>query len=176
MVNFSVNSFKAAAHNGLLPTNKYQVILPGDVSPIFSGPNFSATCKNASLPGKQIMTSERIIGSNVQKMAYGFAVEDVSLVFHITNDMGIKSYFEDWTRLAINTDTDPIKIGYKENYARDITIKQYNKENLLVYTCILEDAFPITINGIDLANDANATAELTIQIAYTKWRSEFDPA
>ena len=39
-------------------------------------------CRGASLPGKQILTADRRIGMNNEKVAYGYAVTDLNLSFY----------------------------------------------------------------------------------------------
>ena len=140
-------------------------------------------CKTATIPGKQILTRERAIGFQPEKIAYGYEVPDVSMTFHLLNDYGVAKFFEGWKNSILNERTG--EVGYKREYQRDIKIHQLkkpisNKEvkkgpfdiilgtnGNTVYTVILENAFPTTIQSIDLTNDANAIGELTVQISYT---------
>ena len=43
----------------------------------------------------------------------------------------------------------------------------------VVYSCTLEDAFPVTVNNIDLNNDLDGLSELTISLAFTRVKDEF---
>ena len=51
-------------------------------------------CSNATMPAKQVLTNDRRIGMEFQKVAYGYAVDDVSMTFYLMNDYGIKDYFD----------------------------------------------------------------------------------
>jgi len=67
------------------------------------------------------------------------------------------------------------EIGFKKDYVRDVTIRQLapNRANLseyeVVYSCRLRDAFPTTLNAIELNNDQNGTVEISVQLSYTDW-------
>lgn len=143
-------------------------------------------CKTATIPGKQIMTRERTIGMQPDLVAYGYAVPDVTLTFHLLNDYGVRKFFEGWKSSIVNENTG--EVGYKREYQRDIKIHQLkrpitNKElekgpfeiilgpnGNTVYTIVLENAFPTTIQSVDLTNDQNAIGELTVQISYQNSR------
>ena len=39
----------------------------------------------------------------------------------------------------------------------------------IAYTCLLEDAFPTTMNAIEFSNEGGL-AELNVQLSYTNWQ------
>lgn len=45
--------------------------------------------------------------------------------------------------------------------------------DLVVYKCRLIDAFPTTLNGIQLNNELDGVVELNVQLSYTNWDSPF---
>jgi hypothetical protein len=79
-------------------------------------------------------------------------------------------------------------VGYKEDYSGVIKIHQLRKPiarvgfdlgplsfdfDLLgasIYSVELIDAFPTTINSIELSNEANGLVEMSVTFAYTNWR------
>jgi hypothetical protein len=85
-------------------------------------------CKDIQLPGRQILTNERQIGMQNVKVPYGYAVQDVSMTFHVLNDYGVKEYFETWQNLAVNQNR--YEVGYQKGvggYARQVEIEQFRK-------------------------------------------------
>ena len=128
-------------------------------------------CRDVQLPGRQILTRERIIGLQTRKIAYGFAQEDVSITFLLLNDYGAKRYFEVWQNLAINQQT--FEIGYKKDYSRPVSIYQLDQLGRTVYKCDLLEAFPTTINTIPLNNEENGLVEVNVQLSYTNWVPTF---
>lgn len=188
----SVDTFKANLRQGMARTNLYRVILPS--LPGANATQINTLCKAVGMPGRQILTSERTMGMKVQKMAYGYAVDDVSLTFHLLQDYGVKTYFDTWQKLAINQEDQ--RANYKKEYAYDVIIQQLRNDAILdlgfnvsipflgnfgadiitpdqvAFTCVLEDAFPTTVNAIEFSNDADQLGELSVQLSYTNWREK----
>jgi hypothetical protein len=142
-------------------------------------------CSNATLPGKQILTTDRRIGMEFQKVAYGYAVDDVSLTFYLMNDYGVKDYFDAWANLVLNQETG--EVGYKQDYAKTVKIHQLRRPRKgfsanigpltgtvdigggTIYAVELVDAFPTTISGVQLSNELDGLVQLSVQLSYTKW-------
>lgn len=160
--------------------------IPGIIDKNPTSRELDLLCKTATIPGKQILTRERAIGMQPELVAYGYAVPDVSLTFHLLNDYGVMKFFEGWKRSILNEETG--EVGYKLNYQRDVKIHQLKRpisnteakkgpfdlilgpNGNTVYTVILENAFPTTIQSVDLTNDLDAIAEVTVQLSYTNVR------
>ena len=79
-------------------------------------------CRTVSLPGKQVMTHDRRVGMEFEKIAYGYAVEDVSMTFLVMNDYGVREYFDEWRSLIL--DEEAQTVNYKEEYAKRVVIHQ----------------------------------------------------
>lgn len=143
-------------------------------------------CKEVSLPGKQILTLDRQVGLYQEKIANGFATEDVSMTFYVPNDYGPKKYFDKW-RSAIIGENGYGVVGYKKDYVKDIVIRQLKKPvarfgfdlgpldinfdvlGKSIYSVKLIDAFPTTLSSIQLSNDADQIVEFNVQFSYTNW-------
>jgi hypothetical protein len=152
------------------------------------GREMNILCSAANLPGKQILTAERRIGIEFQKVAYGYAVEDVSLTFYLMNDYGMKTYFDRWMAKAVQEDAGTV--GWKKDYALPVVINQLRKPlksksfdagpitanfdigGGTVYGVLLRDAFPTTMNAVELNNELDGLVQLTVQISYTKWEKK----
>ena len=195
---FSVDQLKSliSARGGVAQANLWKVQLPS-LRGVASGYDLNLLCKDVQLPGRQILTQERTIGMKARKVAYGYAQEDVSMTFLVLNDYGIKEYFEAWQDQIIDFDTKELK--YKDTYTYDITISQLKKRsksgatlnfniNLnapsiedifdfdittdeVVYECKLLNAFPTTMNALQLNNEQNGLLELNVKLSYDDWKS-----
>lgn len=178
-----VDDFKSlvSSKGGIARANLFTVALPG-LPGIATTEEMNLLCKDVVLPGRQVTTRERTIGLTTRKMAYGYLVEDVSLTFHVLNDYGVKEYFETWQNLAVDQNT--YEIGYKKDYSFDVKINQIHKgsgagvvatnqlaKDEVIYSCVLEEAFPTTMNSIQLNNELDGILELNVQLSYTNWRS-----
>ena len=167
---------------GLARPNQFLVQLPSADSRALN-----ILCTRASLPGKQIQIHERRINMKFEKVAYGFAVDDVSLSFLLTNDYSAKVYFDNWRKKILNEET--LTVNYKTEYQESVRIHQLKRpiapsinrgggSNRLdvniredtVYSVELIDAFPTTLQSIEFTNDLDEIAEFTVKMSYTNFR------
>ena len=154
-----------------------------------SGRELNILCSNTTLPAKITLTSERRIGMEFQKVAYGYAVDDISMTFYLMNDYGVKEYFDAWRNSAIPEDGgNAFTSNYKSSYAKSITIHQLRQPlkgfsrqvgpirfglglgGGSVYSVELLDAFPVGTSAIELNNELDGLVQLTVTFAYTNWR------
>lgn len=185
----SINELKALASRkgGFAQSSQYLVKLPS--LGFYDTRDLNLLCKNVVLPGRQILTSDRRIGIKDQKVAYGFALDAISMTFQVLNDYGVKTYFELWQQSII--DQRNFVARYKKDYAKDIQICQLRKgfaidtdlklgpfnldidifksENV-VYECTLMNAFPTTLTEIALSNEGSLV-EFTVSFEYDNWKS-----
>lgn len=121
----TIDQFKSlvGAKGGIARPNLFRIKFPS--LPGATAEEVNILCKDVVLPGRQIMTNERRIGIQQEKIPYGYAVGDVSVTFHVMNNYGIKEYFETWQNLAVNQQTR--EIGYQSDYAKDVEIEQFQK-------------------------------------------------
>ena len=138
-------------------------------------------CSNVNLPGKQVLTTDRRIGMEFQKVAYGYASQDVSMTFYLMNDYGVKTYFDAWIASTINEETGGV--AYKSEYAKSVKIHQLRRAikgrsidvgplsaNIgigggTVYAVELLNAFPTTINPVELNNELDGLLQLTVEMS-----------
>ena len=203
----SVDQLKSLASSklGFARTNQFLVELPttfqgsggflGQLTTLLTsgiglgsgGGDLNLLCSGATLPGKQILTHDRVIGMERQRTSYGYAVDDVTLSFYTLNDYGTRKYFDEWRQNTLDEVGGIAK--YKNQYAKDVKIHQLRKPiiNLgtdagiikvnigigagSVYTVRLKDAFPTTINAVELNNDMDGLVQVSVQLSYTNWES-----
>lgn len=166
--------------------------IPGVTNtPAASPRELNILCKNAEIPGKQILTINRNIAMTNEKVAYGYAVNDLSMTFYVMNDYGTKKYFDTW--MSIIADEKNNEVAYHNQYMKDVEIHQLRKpvvsNNLelgpvdigieigggTVYSVKLIDAFPTSMSGISLSNDLDGLVELTVQFSYKRWETIESP-
>lgn len=127
-------------------------------------------CKSVTFPGDSIETMNYDKDGFKQNIVIptGFAVNEVDITWHLTNDYYIKKMFDKWIGLIINKDT--YLKSYEATYLRDITIQQLNEQNVPIYGVELQDAFPKSTNAITLDNADAGTVELTVQFAFKNFK------
>ena len=209
---FRIDDFKSqvGASGGFAMGNMFKVFLPpltGDMR------EMNLLCKAASMPGRQVTSTEYQKGIHTSKIAYGYLVDEVTLTFHVMNDYKVRRYFETWQKLAVNDDTG--EIGYYNDYTHPVVIQAIRKGvgfplkkkklfdagkipssirgrlprlgpidlaqgefdlnaitgDDIAYTCILDKAYPTTMNAIELS-DEGQLLELSVQLSYKNWRSK----
>ena len=108
------------SRGGLARPNNFLIELPtlGGVS----SESMNVLCRSATLPGKQILTHDRQIGMEREKVAYGYAVDDVTMTFLMTNDYAVRNYFDRWKNIILNEDGQTVK--YKNEYQSRVVIHQ----------------------------------------------------
>ena len=121
------------------------------------------------MPSRTFATAEQKIGSNpTEKYPYHTTYNDLDLTFLVDSDMSQKVFMDAWLEY-INPSYN-YNFKYKEDYATTITINQYDVTNELTYSINIYDAYPISMNQLDLdwGSDA-AYHKMTVTFAYTYW-------
>jgi len=60
---------------------------------------------------------------------------------------------------------------YKGDYVTTITVNQYNSQGELSYSVDLIDAYPVSMNQVDLDWSADGYVKLNVTFAYTEWKN-----
>jgi hypothetical protein len=145
---------------------------PGNLIP--DPRDISILCESVSIPGRQITTLEYTAERQAIKIPYSFINEDVTMSFILTNDYYMKKMFDSWLSGIIDQTT--YRVGYKKDFTTDIVIQQLNQKNIPVYSCRLENAFPVTVNAINLdSNSENTIQKVSVTLSYENFVPEEMP-
>ena len=160
---------------GVAKNNLFRVLLP--VIPeiylnstgvaVATPQSLNILCTRATLPGRQLMTVERTIGTVTQKVAYGYINDEVTFSFLGLNNYVVRKYLEDWQNYALNQNNFEVK--YKTQYAKNVIIQQLDQSHRVVYAVKLEKAFPTQLLNIDFSNDNGQPVEVGVNLSYTRW-------
>ena len=180
-----LGSSNAGGFGGFLASLFSLPSIPGIIEQEPTSREMNFLCSQAQLPGKQILTTDRRIGMENQKIAYGYAVPEVAMTFYLMNDYGIKKYIDGWMRYILDENTGTP--AYKNEYQKSIRIHQLRRpvtgfsENIgpfgvnfnigggTIYSCELIEAFPTTMNTIELSNELDGLVQLNVSFSYTRW-------
>jgi len=167
----SISDFKSSFVTDVARPNKFDVEIPVPITLIpFRGMSriLKMRCENAELPSRTFATADRKIGSNpVEKFPYQPTYNDTTLTFIVSDDMNERIFFDTWQEF-INP-TYSFNFTYKTDYVSNITINQYDVENDKSYSVTLIDAYPISVNQLDLDWSADGHHKLTVVFAYSYW-------
>tara|TARA_B110000444_G_scaffold22008_3_gene18275 strand:+ start:12438 stop:13121 length:684 start_codon:yes stop_codon:yes gene_type:complete len=131
-------------------------------------------CQSCSLPGRLIMTGD-YDAYGIKPIKYPTAVveEDVEFTFLLTNDYYVKKFFDRWMASIIDNEFDTGLIEYDQNYKTDVYIQQFDKNNSPVYGIRLIDAYPTSVNSVELNNDSTDTVtSISVNMTYRKFENE----
>lgn len=169
----SISQFKSSFTKDLARPNKFDVNIPVPLTLIPYVNNAKSLiyrCENANLPGRNFATVEQKVGSNpVEKYPYLTTFNDIDLTFIIDDDMNQKVFLDAWMNF-INP-TYNYNFRYKGDYATVITINQYDVTNKVSYSINLYDAYPVSMNQLDLDWSADGYHKLVVTFAYTYWQN-----
>lgn len=174
--NFNLTQFIGAIReDSLARVNRFEVFINAPSTLI--GKNVansgavSLYCEMASLPPVNISTkSFKIFGPTYQRpFGAEFGGEGISMTFHVDRDMQVKKFFDEWTSKVVDHDTG--LVGYQDEYACTINLRQLDEQDNITYEIELLEAFPRSINLLELNNSAqNQTHRLNVLFAYRYWR------
>ncbi len=174
--NFDLSKFIGAVRfDSLARVNRFEVFInppEGMINKNRSNAGaVSLYCEMSSLPPVNISTkSFKIFGPTYQRpFGAEFGGEGISMTFHVDRDMQVKKFFDDWT----STIVDPSSgfVNYQDQYTSTIILRQLDEQDNVTYEIELEEAFPRSLNLLELNNSAqNQTHRLNVLFAYRYWR------
>ena len=170
---------------GYATNNRFQVEVPKlrgmrtpegeSVTDNSSSEERNMLCTAANMPGRDIVTTERLMGVEKRQIATGVTFPPVQLTFYLTNTYSIREYFGGWMSACVSYDENGVMlVGYQDNYVKDVKIRQYSRNGRKVASIKLIDAFPISMSSIELNNQPqSAVLELTVALAYRTYVEKY---
>ena len=168
----SINDFKSSFSGDLARPSRFDVNIPVPLTLIpylKSARALTYRCENAQLPGRTFATTEQRTYGPVEKHPYLTTYNDIDLTFIVDDDMQQRLFFDAW--LNYINPTYNYNLRYKENYATTLTINQYGVSNELTYSINLFDAYPISMNQLDLDWNTEGYHKISVTFAYTYWKN-----
>jgi hypothetical protein len=168
---FSVSDFTSSFSSDVARPNLFDVQIPLPVkliSYLNVGQLLTMRCDTAQLPSVTYNVTEQKIYGPVEKYPRELVYNESTLTFYLSDDMREKIFFDAWMNL-INP-TSSYDFAYKTDYATNIVVNQYNVTGGISYSVSLNDAFPISVNQLDLDwSNQNAVHKLAVVFAYYTW-------
>lgn len=168
----TINDFKSSFSGDLSRQNRFDVNIPVPLTLlpyVKAARNLTFRCENTNLPGRTLATTEQKTYGPVEKYPYLSTYNDIDFTFILDDDMSSKLLFDGW--LNYINPTYNYNFRYKENYATTLTVNQYDVSNELSYSVNLYDAYPISMNQLDLDWNGDGYHKLTVTFAYTYWKN-----
>jgi hypothetical protein len=168
----SISDFKSSFTTDVSRSSKFDVSIPIPLTllPYFnSAKSLNQRCEVASLPGRTFATTDQKTYGPIEKHPYLTTYNDIDLTFIVDDDMSQKIFFDGW--LDYVNPMYNYDFHYKGDYATVITINQYDVNNQLSYSVNLYDAYPVSVNQLDLDWSAEGYHKLVVSFAYTYWEN-----
>ena len=186
--------------NGFQSTNQWVVVLPRIPNTILESRELNLLAKTVVFPGRAQVAQQRIIGVKGIEVSNGFSEVDFQMTFHVMNDWGIVDYFYKWQDQVVNQGNKYVGYlnDYAKSmrvhaltkgmtYNFDSVRKIRNVNSLLDllginleldqsfgqktnYSVEIREAYPGDVSPIQLPNEANDIAELTVAMKHLTWR------
>ena len=168
----SISDFKSSFATELARSSRFDVNIPIPLSMlpyVSSAKSLTYRCESAQLPGRTFDTAEQKTYGPIEKYPYLTSFTDIDLTILIDDDMNQKVLFDAWLNY-INPQYNN-NFRYKGDYATILTVNQYDVTNKLSYSVNLYDAYPISINQMDLNWSDEGVHKLVVTFAYTYWQN-----
>jgi hypothetical protein len=168
----SISDFKSSFETELARSSRFDVNIPIPLSMlpyVSSAKSLTYRCESAQLPGRTFATAEQKTYGPIEKYPYLTSFTDIDLTILIDDDMNQKVLFDAWLNY-INPQYNN-NFRYKGDYATILTVNQYDVTNKLSYSVNLYDAYPISINQMDLNWSDEGVHKLVVTFAYTYWQN-----
>jgi hypothetical protein len=181
----NINSFVSSFTSDVARPSRFDVAIyaPTAISNYYgmlqSGPGLNLRCESANLPGRTFGTVEQKFGSNPSlKYPIHSSYNDMDLTFIVSGDMSERTFFDIWLEYINPTTTFDFnyKLGTGLNTndgfaAPYIIVSQYDVNNNLTYAVQLYNAYPISVNQMDLDWSNDSYHKLTVAFAYDYWQN-----
>ena len=176
---FSLRNFKSeVARRGLARPTRFEVFIPIPLAlrTVFTSQDtsiISLFCEAAVLPPQIIgIKQQRIIGPAYQRpVGVEFGGEGLPMTFLLDREMDVKGFFDSWLNKIVHP--SQFYINYPDQYTTSIEINQLDEQNNYTYQIFLEDAFPRSINIVDLNHaNQNQVSKLNVNFAYRRWTAK----
>ena len=168
----NINDFKSSFTKDLARSNRFDVdvTIPLVMIPyVTSARSLKYRCENAQLPGRTLATTEQKTYGPIEKHPYLNTYNDIDLTFIVDDDMQQRILFDAWLNYINPSYSNNMR--YKSDYATILKINQYNVTGDLSYSVNLYDAFPISMNQMDLDWSGDGYHKLNVTFAYTYWQN-----
>lgn len=168
----NINDFKASFTKDVARTNRFDVEIPVPLTLIpylSSAKSLKYRCETAQFPGRTFATTEQKTYGPIEKFPYLNTYNDLDLTFIVDDDMNQKVFFDAWMSYI-----NPLynnNYRYKGDYATTLVINQYDVSGEKTYSINLNEAFPISMNQMDLSWGDDSYHKLSVTFAYTYWQN-----
>lgn len=168
---FSLEEFRAVVlQYGLAKSHRFEVMILAPAGLDMEEARYvSLFADGTQLPQTRINTTQmRMWGSPRQMPQWAeYGGDNITINFHLDRKYDIKRFFDMWVDKIVDRDTSTV--GYYSDYISDIIISQLDENEDVSYTVTLKEAYPISVNPIQLDMNSPGLSRLSVTFTYKKW-------
>jgi hypothetical protein len=158
--------------DGLSRTNRFGCTVDAPktlrTNPAFASADFYKKlflyCESINVPGVNISTTPVRTFGETREMPYEKVFDPVTAQYYIDTGFKVKAFFEAWQDSIQNT-TDRT-IQFYNNYVSTVHLFINDVANNTRYLVKLHEAYPKTVASINLSQQSNEIAKLSVTYAY----------
>jgi len=173
MANNLNNFISKLKSDGVARTNRFTVILntPTSIIGTYDIQSMLMYCAQANLPGINMSSNPARIFGETFEFPYEKIYAPLTLTFYVDTNMEIKKFFDEW--YSAIQDPYTREFGYYKDYTTNIQIFVQNVKNNDVYSLNLFEAYPKTVNDIQLDYSSNnQIMTMSVTFAYRYFIAE----
>lgn len=167
----TIDTLKAevGAGRGFSNPSLYYVSLP----PLNASPlqrrSIELMAKSITLPSRSMLTTERMTGTDLTTIPYGYQNQNITMTFRVLNDQLTRQYFESWQQGIIRDyseyNENHYQISYADDVMKDIRIFQLERSSVENIQGVKIDRS----SGVQLSPEAQASLRTSARVNYTWW-------
>ena len=167
-----ISDFKSSFVKDIARPSRFDILLPIPfaMTPyISSSRSLQYRCEATQLPGRTFATTEQKTYGPIEKHPYLTTFNDIDLTIIVDDDMNQKIFFDAWLSY-INPQYNN-NFRYRDEYSTTLTVNQYDVVNELSYSINLYNAYPVSINQMDLNWNDDGYHRLLVTFTYSFWKN-----
>jgi hypothetical protein len=158
--------------DSLIYANRFEVVItPPSIfnSRPTSAKSLTLRCNSVSIPGRSLTTQNyRFYGPQRQFPMEPLYSGDLALTYILSGDLKERVFFEEWLNFICNPNN--YKFSYYDEYTTNIIINILNKTDQVVYSAVIEEAYPKQIGELAMGYEKdNEFLTQDIVLAYRKY-------
>lgn len=154
--------------------NLYTVLIGGGNSVPDMSSSIALNCAAVTIPGININTHiehRRGIGQSITYPNQRTFTE-LTMTFYESDYEQEKAYFSNWINKVVDPNSG--QVGWFQDYTKTVVISQYNRKQELTYQCLLGNAYPINIGGLDRGySHDNQISQFTVGLTFYQMQEIF---
>ena len=153
-----INTIASRINKDFLRGNRFKIFIPG--APAIVNEN----CCAVSYPGISYSTFDWRNAGPPIKLPYEPVFSPCRMTFYCDSKGVVQNWLRGWGRRIMRPN---FQIEYFDEYVEDVIVEEMNGENSTVSKCVLNNAYPLTVEDVELSfENTNMISKISISLVY----------